>query len=123
MKKFAFLSFLLLTGIVITSFGAGHSVVLTWTPSPDGSANPTLAYNIFRGTAAGAEGSTPINAAPVAVGCSGAACTYTDTNVSVGQAYFYTVTAILNGVQSVPSNECNTTIPLGAPSGVSCKAN
>jgi fibronectin type 3 domain-containing protein len=123
MKKLLLLIFVILTGIVSASFGAGHYVTLTWNPSSDGAANPTLSYNVFRGATAGNESTTPI-ATGVAAGCTNTTtCTYSDPNVSAGQTYFYTVTAVLGGQQSAQSNECSTVIPLGAPSGLSCKGN
>jgi hypothetical protein len=101
---------------------AAHSVTLTWTASSDGVANPSLAYNVYRGSATGAEATTPINASPVAAGCSGATCTWTDANVTTASTYFYTLKATLNGVSSAASNEVSCTIPLAAPSGLGAVA-
>jgi hypothetical protein len=86
---------------------SGHAAVLVWTASTDGAANPTLGYNVYRGTVAGGESSTALNATPIAVGCSGATCTYTDPTILIGQAYFFTVKATLNGVLSIASNEAS----------------
>lgn len=126
MKKTLGSLILTLVGMLLSSavaFGA-HNVVLTWTPSADGTANPALAYKICRGTATGAEASTPINASPVAAACSSTTtCTYTDTSVSAASTYFYTVKALLNGVSSVPSNEASCTVPLAAPTGLAGNAN
>jgi hypothetical protein len=93
--------------------GGGHQTNLSWTPSSDGAANPTLAYDIYRGTTAGGESATPINASPVAAGCtSSTTCVYTDTSVSAGATYYYTAKATLNGGFSPASNEVSVQIPI-----------
>jgi len=62
---------------------AGNGViVLTWTASAG-----ATSYNIYRGTSAGGESSTPI-----ATGVAGT--TYTDTTVVAGTTYYYYVTAV-----------------------------
>ena len=45
----------------------------------------------------------------------------TDTNVVTGTTYYYTLTAVLNGVNSGMSNEASATIPLAAPTGVTTR--
>ena len=84
--------FLLILAFAMVAPAASHSVTLTWnaaTPSmPACPTAPTLGYNVFRGTAAGAESTTPLNATPIA------ALTYTDTTVAVGNSYFYTVQTV-----------------------------
>ena len=91
----------------ITLSGTGqvsssHSVALTWNASPTSGIS---GYNVFRGTASGAEGTTPLNSPPVS------GLTYTDTAVSSGQTYFYVVTAVDSGGNSPPSNEIPASIP------------
>ena len=91
----------------ITLSGTGqvsssHSVALTWNASPTSGIN---GYNVFRGTASGAEGTTPLNPSPLP------GLTYTDTAVSSGQTYFYVVTAVDSGGNSPPSNETPASIP------------
>ena len=87
-----------------------HTVTLTWTASAD-MPNPIPAgsgYNVYRGTAPGAEGATPINGAtPVA------ANTYIDTTATIG-VYDYYLKTVLNGAISVASVEVSTVI-LPAP--------
>lgn len=86
----------------VTLSGTGmHSVVLTWDASP----TTGVTYNVFRGTAAGAEGTTPINTSPLT------ALTYTDANVASGTGYYYTVEAVDSGGSSGPSNEAAAKIP------------
>jgi len=64
-----------------------------------------VTYNVFRGTSKGGEGTTPINSTAI----SGVA--YTDTNVTSGQSYFYTVEAVNSGGSSTASNEAQANIP------------
>src|SRR6185437_3591836 len=86
----------------ISLSGTGmHSVVLTWSASPTGG----VTYNVFRGTSPGGEGTTPINTAPITT------LTFTDTNVTPGTTYYYTVEAVDSGGSSDPSNEATAVIP------------
>lgn len=95
-----------------------HSVTLTWVASVD-MPSPIPAgdgYNVYRGTAPGAEGTTPINGStPVA------ANSYVDNNVSVG-TYDYFVTAVVAGAQSVDSVQVSAVILPAAPTGLSAAA-
>jgi hypothetical protein len=110
-------------GQQMSATASNHSVVLTWTASTDGAANPTLGYNVYRSSSTGTEdGTTAINGTTlVGVGCS-TACTYTDSNVSVGQTYFYVLRSSLGGVESVDSNEASAKMVPAAPSGLAAKA-
>jgi fibronectin type 3 domain-containing protein len=78
-----------------------HSVVLTWNASPTGG----VTYNVFRGISSGSEGASAINPSPIT------ALTYTDTNVSAGANYYYTVKALDSGGTSAPSNEAPADVP------------
>ncbi|HKV47562.1 MAG TPA: choice-of-anchor D domain-containing protein [Candidatus Acidoferrales bacterium] len=78
-----------------------HSVVLTWDASPTSG----VTYNVFRGTASGVEGTTPINTSPLS------ALTFTDASVTPGTGYYYTVEAVDSGGSSGPSNEAAAKIP------------
>jgi hypothetical protein len=99
--------------LMVCALGFGqHNVVLSWTPSTTNATYPGVAYNVYRGTSTGGESGTPINASPVAAGCtSPTSCSYADWNVTAGTTYFYTLKAILNGLSSVPSNEVSATVP------------
>ena len=87
----------------VYSTGSGK-ITLYWTAV----ANAT-GYNIYRGTAAGGQnytqpinGSTPVNAASY----SGSPMNmFSDTGLTDGREYFYTVTAVYSSGQSQPSNE------------------
>ncbi len=93
---------------------SGHAVDLTWTAP---AVIPTGAYiNIYRGTATGAEATTPINP----TGINPASLAYTDSNVLANTKYFYIARecdvdlATSKEVCSSPSNEASATVPLGS---------
>ena len=85
-------------------------IALAWT-APTDPGNPALTgYQIFRGTTPGGESSTAL--------ASVTGTTYTDTTVTPGVAYFYTVKAVSPLATSVASNEATATatpLPPGAP--------
>lgn len=79
-----------------------QSTYLRWAASASAAANPSLTYNVYR--AASCSGTfAKINAAPVAV------TIYLDDQPGPG-SYCYEVTAVLNGVESTPSNAASATI-------------
>ncbi|MHB8736964.1 MAG: fibronectin type III domain-containing protein [Candidatus Dormibacteria bacterium] len=82
------------------SVDQSNAIVLNWTPplsAPDG-------YNVFRGTAAGAEGTSPINSSLIA----GSATSYTDAGLSNDETpYYYTVTAVCGGSSLKSTNEAS----------------
>ena len=82
----------------------GHDVILSWTPSPT---SGVMGYYVYRGTASGAESSTPLNSTPVA------GTSYVDETVTAGTTYYYVVTAVASGevAQSGDSNEAVATVP------------
>jgi len=104
--------------------GTAHSVSLSWTGSTctgcaiDG-------YNIFRASSAGGEaGTEALNGATPVTGTS-----FTDTNVSQAQTYYYvvsaayTVTGSTTVEQSGFSNEASATVPGASnPTGCTTKA-
>jgi hypothetical protein len=79
-----------------------HSVSLSWAASTD----PVSGYNVYRGAAAGAE-TTLLTPTPIT------ALVFTDSSPVLGED-FYVVKSVLNGVDSVASNEVSTVI-LPAP--------
>jgi len=89
---------------------AGNTQIsLTWTSS-----SGATSYNVYRGTAAGGESATAI-----ATGLTGT--TYTNTGLTNGTAYYYTVKAVNTSGTSAASNEAHATPVLsapGAPSGL-----
>jgi hypothetical protein len=97
------------TGLTAT-LGTSGSVILNWTASTEAG----VTYNVYRGTTAGGESTTPI-----ATGVTGT--TYTDASLS-GGTYYYTVSSVdSNGVGVPTSNETSivifVAIALNIPSG------
>ena len=86
---------------VALSGTGSHDVVVTWTGSPTSGAG----YYIYRSTAPGQEGSTPLNSY-VIYGTS-----YTDVNVSAGVTYYYVIRAALGSSLSANSNETSAKVP------------
>src|SRR5438445_9371370 len=80
----------------LTTTPGNKQVSLSWTPGT----GPTGTYSVFRGTAAGGEGSTAI-----ASGIAG--IHYIDAAVTNLTTYFYTVTANNSVGASAPSNEAS----------------
>ena len=75
------------------------SVLLQWAASP----TTGVTYNVYRGTGSGRESATPLNTSPVST------TSYTDTNVTSGQTYFYIVEAVDSYGNSTASNEVQVT--------------
>jgi fibronectin type 3 domain-containing protein len=76
----------------------GHSVALTWNPSPN-----ATSYNLYRGTASGG---------PYVQVASGiTVTTYTDTQVGHSQTLYYVATAVQGTDESGYSNQAVAVIP------------
>ncbi|HTZ73232.1 MAG TPA: choice-of-anchor D domain-containing protein, partial [Candidatus Aquilonibacter sp.] len=87
---------------VIALSGTGtHWVQLSWSPS----STSGVTYNVYRGTSSGAESSTPLNPSSIS------GTSYSDSQVTPGQTYYYTVKAVDSGGASAPSNEASAAIP------------
>jgi subtilase family serine protease len=85
---------------------ADDSLSLNWTAS-----NGAKDYNIFEGTASGAEGATPL--------LSGWGSTsYPLNGLTPGRQYFFTVTATNAGGSSSPSAQASVTVPPAVPAGL-----
>jgi endoglucanase Acf2/fibronectin type 3 domain-containing protein len=78
-----------------------YEVDLSWA-APSGS---VTGYNVYRGTSAGGESATPLNATPIT------GTNFQDTTVSPGNSYYYTVVAVNAAGSSGPSNEATATTP------------
>jgi len=87
------------TGLAATA-GNG-SVGLTW-----GATAGATSYSVYRGTASGAEGTTPIGTTTSA--------SFTDTGLTNGTAYYYKVTASNSAGASPSSNEATATPASGS---------
>jgi hypothetical protein len=73
-----------------------HEITVSWDASPQ----TVSGYNIYRGTAADNESNVPLNGGTLITTTS-----FTDTTVFPGVTYFYEVTAVFGGVESVDSIE------------------
>jgi fibronectin type 3 domain-containing protein len=69
-----------------------HEITVTWDASP----GPISGYNIYRGGTADNESNVPLNGSTMITMTS-----FVDNTVFPEQVYFYEVTAVLNGVESV----------------------
>jgi fibronectin type 3 domain-containing protein len=106
----------------LTATPGNGMITLFWT-APAGA----LSYNVYRGTAAGGEGLTPL-----ATGVT--TTTFTDSGLTNGTTYFYTVTAVnanINHVPALPSESApsaeasatpSTVAPPAAPTGLTASA-
>ena len=82
---------------------AQHRVTLAWTASPDAAANPSLSYNVYRQTSCTGLFARQNSKAVVTTN-------FLDGSVVPG-TYCYEVTAVLGGVESVPTSAASATIP------------
>jgi len=87
-----------------------HEITVQWDPSPA----PVSGYNVYRGTSSGNESKTPINTSLVTT------TSFLDNTVYPGVIYFYEITAVLNGVESLDSVQVTSTpVPFNpAPANV-----
>jgi fibronectin type 3 domain-containing protein len=90
------------TGLAASA--ADTKVTLSWTAS-----SGATSYNVYRGTTAGGESTTPV-ASNLTAGT-----TYTDTGLTDGTAYYYVVKAVNQGGVSPASNEASATPEPPAP--------
>jgi subtilase family serine protease len=90
----------------LAAAASGTTINLSWTASPN-----ATGYDIYEGTASGAEAGSPVQTA-----ISGT--TATVTGLQAGQTYYFYVTAVTASGQSLPSNEANATLVPAAPTGV-----
>ncbi|MGO8671341.1 MAG: malectin domain-containing carbohydrate-binding protein [Capsulimonadaceae bacterium] len=88
----------------LTATAGSTQVALAWTAS-----SGATSYNLYEGTATGAEGATP-----VATGIT--ATSYTATGLTNGTPYYFTVAAVNASGTSSKSNEASATPVSGVPS-------
>ena len=82
--------------------GSG-SVSLTWTAPASNGGSAVTSYNVYRGTSAGGEGSTAVGTV------NGTTLSFTDTGLTNGTTYYYTLKAVNSAGTSSASNEANAT--------------
>jgi uncharacterized repeat protein (TIGR01451 family) len=98
---------------VVAPVAAPASLTVTAASSTEADVSWTAAtgtitgYNVYRGTAAGGESTTPLNSSPLAA----TATSFADTTTVAGNTYFYVVRAINAPAVSSASNEANVTMP------------
>lgn len=73
-------------------------IKIEWDASP----SPISGYNVYRAISGGTASTTPLNNSPITD------LFYDDYTIFPGQAYSYTVTAVLNGIESLSSLEILT---------------
>jgi endoglucanase Acf2 len=93
------------TGLAATARYA-YEIDLSWA-APSGA---VTGYNVFRGTTAGGESATPLNATPLT------GTTYQDTTVTPGTTYYYVIEAVNGAGSSGHSGEASATTPTVASS-------
>jgi fibronectin type 3 domain-containing protein len=94
----------------VAAKGAESEIDLSWeAPSNDGGAQVN-GYNVYEGTASGAESPTPINSSPV----SADATSYDVAGLATAKVYYFTVVAI-NSIGESPASAEATTSTYSAP--------
>ncbi|MDR3709347.1 MAG: protease pro-enzyme activation domain-containing protein [Capsulimonadaceae bacterium] len=95
----------------LTASPGNAQVSLSWVASPG-----ATSYNIYKGTVAGSENSTPVETS--------ATTSYTWTGLTNGTTYYFVVTAVCAGGASTNSNEASATptAPPSAPSNLTATA-
>jgi fibronectin type 3 domain-containing protein len=93
----------------LTATPGNGQVALTWTASAG-----AASYNLYRGTASGGEGSTPIQAGLVGT-------SFTDSGLTNGLTYYYQVSAVNAGGEGPRSGEISAT-PQASTAGLNYAA-
>lgn len=94
-------------GVLHAQTTGNHTVTLTWVASSDGGV-----YTMYRATGVC---SSTLTFTPLSVGIT--STTYVDSGISPGK-FCYQVTTVVNGAESLPSNQAQAVILPVAPSGL-----
>jgi fibronectin type 3 domain-containing protein len=87
------------TGLVAS--GGNGQVTLSWAAPSSNGGSAITGYNVYRGTTAGGESATPV--------ASVTGLSFTDTGLTNGTTYYYTVAAVNSAGTSAHSGEASTT--------------
>jgi hypothetical protein len=80
-----------------------HDMSLSWSAS---TSSDIVGYNVYRGTTAGGESSTPLNSTPIS------GTSYLDETVTAGTTYYYVVKSVSGcGELSTASTETEAAVP------------
>jgi len=90
----------------LTAVGGNASVALSWSAPASNGGSAVTGYNVYRGTGAGAEGTTPVASNVAGTG-------FTDTSLTNGTPYFYRVAAV-NAVGTSPMSAEASATPQAA---------
>lgn len=108
MRKLIGLVLLLLFAVpAIPQTTGSHQVTLTWSASIDGGA-----YTVYRAT-----GTCSSSLTFTAISTGVAATVYVDSGIAPG-AFCYQVTTVLNGAESLPSNQAQARILPASPTSL-----
>ena len=86
----------------LTASAGNASAQLAWSVPASNGGSTITGYNVYRGTSAGGEATTP-------VATNMASTTFVDSGLTNGTRYFYTVAAVNAAGVSPPSNEASAT--------------
>jgi len=87
-----------------------HEITIQWDPSP----GTISGYNVYRGTVSGNESKIPLNGSTLVP--PSATPTFVDVTVAAGVVYYYEITAVLNGIESLDSVQVKSVPVPFAPS-------
>jgi hypothetical protein len=99
------LAVILLLALPLAAQTGAHTVTLTWTASPDGGV-----VTVYRAT--GTCSTVPLTFTAISTGVTGT--TYVDSGIAPGK-FCYQVTTVVNGAESLPSNQAQAVILPLAP--------
>jgi sugar lactone lactonase YvrE len=94
----------------LTGTRGGTAASISWSAPATGAGDPTTGYNVYEGTSAGGESSTPVNAAPVS------ATNFAVRGLVAGTTYHFTVETLDSTDSSAASTELALT-PRAAVTG------